>query len=108
VHLAPREEGVVSGLGQLQPYIIATADELSTALEQRAISDLNDWLVSLASDLIGLSASDLTGLGAQIRLCCCGLSPGAGRERSPCVRRAGDDGGSHHRPKGGAVRRAGF
>ena len=43
--LAPREAGVLSGLGSLQPYLLATAQDLATALQQRAIADFNNWLV---------------------------------------------------------------
>lgn len=39
------EEGILSGLGALQPYLISTAEDLGTALQQRAIADLNNWLV---------------------------------------------------------------
>ena len=37
--------GALSGLGVLQPYLMATADDLATALQQCAIADFNDWLV---------------------------------------------------------------
>ena len=34
-----------SSLGQLQPYITACLEDLGTAIQQRAISDINNWLV---------------------------------------------------------------
>ena len=45
VHIAPGEEGVLSGLGALQPYLIGAVENLSLVLQQRAIADLNNWLV---------------------------------------------------------------
>lgn len=35
-------------LGQLQPYITGCLDALGVAIQQRAIADINDWLVRLS------------------------------------------------------------
>ena len=52
--------GVLSGLGTLQPYLMATADDLSSALQQRAIADFNDWLVRAPCSLrVCLAAGQL-------------------------------------------------
>ena len=67
VHIAPREEGVLSGLGALQPYLIGAVGDLSTALQHRAIADLNDWLVRasriLCQTLVGISNVDQPNVG---------------------------------------------
>lgn len=34
-----------SSLGQLQPYITACLEDLGMAIQQRAIADINNWLV---------------------------------------------------------------
>ena len=42
----PGHDGMLeSSLGQLQPYITACLEDLSTAIQQRAITDINNWLV---------------------------------------------------------------
>ncbi len=38
-------------LGQLQAYITGCLDDLSAAIQQRAIADINNWLVCLTSNL---------------------------------------------------------
>ena len=47
--MAAGEEGVLSGLGGLQPYLVSAVDELTASLLHRAISDFNDWLVGACS-----------------------------------------------------------
>lgn len=42
------------GLGNLGPLLRKQVAELGTALEQRAISDFNDWLVRRASRFLGM------------------------------------------------------
>lgn len=39
------EEGVLSGLGSLQAFLVKAVDELTASLLRRAISDFNEWLV---------------------------------------------------------------
>lgn len=34
-------------LGQLRPYITSYLDDLNTAIQQRALADVNNWLVCL-------------------------------------------------------------
>ena len=43
------EEGTLSGLGKLQPFLVMAVEELTTALACRAMSDFNDWLVCTLS-----------------------------------------------------------
>jgi len=45
---APSRDSLGQSLGQLQPYITGCLDALGVAIQQRAISDINDWLVCLA------------------------------------------------------------
>lgn len=47
--MAPGEEGVLSGLGSLQTFLVRAVDELTASLLRRAISDFNEWLVSAAA-----------------------------------------------------------
>ena len=42
---APSRDSLGQSLGQLQPYITGCLDALGVAIQQRAISDINDWLV---------------------------------------------------------------
>ena len=39
------QDGLRHSLGQLQPYITASLKDLGTAIQQRAIAEINDWLV---------------------------------------------------------------
>lgn len=39
------EEGVLSGLGIVQAFLVRAVDELTASLLRRAISDFNEWLV---------------------------------------------------------------
>lgn len=47
--MAPGEEGVLSGLGSLQTFLVRAVDELTASLLRRAISDFNEWLVRAAA-----------------------------------------------------------
>ncbi|KAK9819680.1 hypothetical protein WJX72_001042 [[Myrmecia] bisecta] len=48
----------VASLGRLQPFLAARVDELTHAIEQRAIADFNNWLVSVRAEArnIGMRA----------------------------------------------------
>lgn len=45
--IAPGQEGALSGLGELQPFLVSAVGELESTLEKRAIADFNKWLVCL-------------------------------------------------------------
>ena len=74
--------GVLSGLGILQPYLMATADDLASALQQRAVADFNDWLVrACCSPRVCFTATSLENCQIRIvpldiaRTCLAGQSP---------------------------------
>ena len=43
--IAAGEEGCLTGLGSLQPFLVGAVEELTALLSRRAITDFNDWLV---------------------------------------------------------------
>lgn len=45
--IAAGEEGCLTGLGSLQPFLLSAVEELTASLLRRAISDFNEWLVPL-------------------------------------------------------------
>ncbi|KAL3133292.1 hypothetical protein ABBQ38_007172 [Trebouxia sp. C0009 RCD-2024] len=52
------QQGMASSLGQLQPYITACLEDLGTAIQQRTIADINNWLVTVraAAKEVGMRA----------------------------------------------------
>ncbi|KAA6419827.1 MAG: putative exocyst complex component 6-like [Trebouxia sp. A1-2] len=54
----PSRDSLGQSLGQLQPYITGCLDALGVAIQHRAISDINDWLVNVraAAKELGMKA----------------------------------------------------